>query len=415
MTVWLPASALPNKQACALLLAALVLGLASLAAQTSAPQTARTRTANDDFRTRATTRAGPLFLRPSVTLDKFGLETNVFNTPEERSDFVIAGTPRLETWLPIRPALLATSFGTRMEYYHKFEGERSINPSVASRIEVPFRRVTVAAGGDFLRTRQRPMYEIDLRARRVVTGLDSGIFVDVAPTLAVGLEAARERTRFDADAIFDDTLLSEVLNRDEDSARVAARWRGSALSTVVFAAEFMEASFIESPERDSANTIVTIGGEFHPRALISGSGEVGVRRFMARGADVTDITSMVARANLTYRLRSRSLVMFEAERDIMYSFRSDDPFYVLTAFAIAVRRQLTDPIDLTGRYRRAGYDYQGGTGRQDSLWSGEATIGYRLTPSTRIGFRFRYIERDSATDRWRYDGLQRGMVFDYGR
>lgn len=399
------------------ILAAVLLYLAGIPLGAQMRQTSRAliQSIEEDFRSKASVRAGPLFVRPSFTLDKFGAESNVFNHPDEQSDFVMAGTPRLETWLPIRPALLATSVATRMEYYHTYEGERSINPSVASRIEVPLRRVTIAAGGDYLRTRQRPMYEIDLRARRVVAGLDGGVALDVAPTLTVGLEAARERTRFDADAIFDDTPLWEVLNRDEDSARFAARWRRTALSTFVVAAEYMEAHFVESPERDSANTTITFGGEFHPRALISGSGEVGMRRFMARGADVTDITSMVARADLSYRLGSRSALMFEAERDIVYSFRRDDPFFVLNAFSVGVRRQLTEPIDVTGRYRQATYDYQGGTGREDSLWAGEATIGYRLTPSTRVGFRVRYIERESATERWRYDGFEGGMVFDYGR
>lgn len=379
------------------------------------PLAAQTQATDDDFRSQARMRSGPFYLRPSVTLDKFGFDSNIFNTPEERGDFVVAGTPRLDAWLPVRRALFTTSAGARMEYYRRFTGERSINPDASARIKIPLSRLTFDVGGEILRTRQRPTYELDLRARRVVTGLDGGITVDVAPSIEVAVEAARERTRFDADAFFAGSALAETLNRDEDAARVAARWRRTALSTFVLATEYRRAQFVESPERNSGNAIVTAGAEFHPRALISGSGEVGVRRFIAHGSGVTDLTRVVARADLTFRIRTSTALTFDAERDIRYSFRRDDPFFVLSHYGIALRRTLRDPFDVTGRYFWNLYDYQGGTGRRDSVWSTEATIGYRLAAATRIGFRVRYIERDSFTDRWRYDGFEAGMVFGYGQ
>ena len=378
------------------------------------PAAGQTRAADDDFRSRARMRAGPLFMRPGFTLDRLGIDTNVFNTPEEQSDFVVAGTPRIETWLPVRRVLVTTEAGVGLEYYRKFAGERSANPRVRTQVEVPLRRVTFTAAGDYLRTRERPPYEIDLRARRVETGLNGGVTVAVAPRFDVALEAARNRTRFDAAAFFAGTYLAETLNRDEDSARAAARWRRTALSTFVFAGEYREARFLRSPGRDSGNAIVTAGAEFHPRALISGSGEIGVRRFFARGSDVTDITRVVARADLTWRFRTSTAVTFEAERDIHYSFRRDDPFYVLNRYRIGVRRQLGGPFDVTGYYNRDVYDHQGGTGRRDSVWTAEGILGYRLSAGNRVGFRVRYAERDSITERWRYDGLEAGLVFDYG-
>ena len=378
------------------------------------PAAAQTRAADGDFRSRARIRAGPLFMRPSITLDRFGIDTNVFNTPEEQSDFVIAGTPRLETWLPVRRVLVTTEVAAGLEYYRKFAGERSANPRARTQVEVPLRRVTFTAAGDYLRTRERPPYEIDLRARRVETGLNGGVAVEVAPRFDLALEAARERVRFDADAFFAGTYLAETLNRDEDAARLAARWRRTALSTFVFAGEYREARFVRSPERDSGNAIVTAGAEFHPRALISGSGEIGVRRFFARGSDVTDITRVVARADLTYRFGTSTSVTFDAERDIHYSFRRDDPFYVLNRYGISVTRRLRGPFDLTGSYLRDVYDYQGGSGSRDVVWSGAATLGYRLGDDNRIGFRVRYVRRDSDRGFWSYDGLEAGMVLDYG-
>ena len=378
------------------------------------PAAGQARGADDDFRSRARMRAGPLFMRPAFTLDRLGIDTNVFNTPTEQSDFVVAGTPRLETWLPLRRVLVTTEVGVGLEYYREFAGERSVNPRTSMEIEVPLRRVTFTVGGDYLRTRERSAYEIDLRARRVHTGLNGELAVEVAPRFELALAAERDRVRFDADAFFADTYLSETLNRDEDSARVSARWRRTALSTFVFAGEYREARFVQSPGRDSGNAILTAGAQFHSRALVSGSGEIGVRRFLARGADVTDITRLVARADLTWRVQAGTAVRFEAERDILYSFRTDDPFYVLNHYRVGVTRQLGGPFDVSVYYNHDVYDHQGVTGREDSVWSAESILGYRLRDDNRIGFRVRYTQRDSATDRWRYEGIQAGMVFDYG-
>lgn len=407
-----PACTGPGRRARAILRAAVPAAVLLCAAPL--PAAGQTRTADDDFRSRARMRAGPLFMRPNFTLDRLGIDTNVFNTPEPQGDYVVAGTPGLETWLPLRRVLVTTDVAAGMEYYREFAGERSINPLGSMQVDVPLRRVTFTAGGDYLRTRERPPYEIDLRARREETGLNGGVTVAVAPRFDLALAARRFRMRFDSDAFFAGTYLAETLNREEDSARLAARWRRTALSTFFFAGEYREARFLRSPERDSENTIVTAGAEFHPRALVSGSGEIGVRRFLARGSGVTDITSVVARADLTWRIRTSTAVIFEAERDIRYSFRTDDPFYLLNRYRIGVTRQLGGAFDVTVYYMQEVYDHQGRTGRRDSVWSAESILGYRLRGNNRIGFRVRYIERGSVTERWRYDGLQAGMVFDYG-
>ena len=186
------------------------------------------------------------------------------------------------------------------------------------------------------------------------------------------------------------------------------------LSTFFVAAEYRDVRFRQSPERDSGNLIVTGGGEFHPRALISGSGEIGIRRFSARGSAVRDVTRVVARADLSYRFLESTTLTFETERDIHYSFRHDDPFYVLNRQGVAVVRRLGVSFDLTGRFVRDVYDYQSASGRRDAAWSAAGTLGWFLGPTARVGFRVRYVTRDSATDRWRYDGLEAGLVFDYG-
>ena len=389
---------------------------AVLATAFPAAVTAQTTPPLDDFRPRARLRAGPLYLTPRFTLDRLGLETNVFNAADDpERDFVLAASPEVDLWVPFqRRALLATTVAARAEYFRRFAGERSLNPDVRSRFDVSVRRLSFFAAGRWLDTRQRPAFEIDLRARRVATEARFGVGVDLAPRLSVELEWLQDHLHFDGDVFFEGTALAETLNRRERAGRAAARWRRTALSTFVFAGEFRGMRFDEAPERDSDNLILTAGAEFHPRALVSGSGHVGVRQFYALGAAVTDATRVVARADLAFRLPGGLSAAFETERDIEYSFTRLDPYYVVTRYGLALTRRLGGPFEVTGRLVRDTYDYLGPTGRRDVARDSSGTLGYRLNETTRLGFQVGYVTRRSATARWRYEGLQAGLVFEYG-
>ena len=51
----------------------------------------------EDFRSRATMRAGPLYLKPGFRLERLGWESNVFSRPDAKPDFVVSGRRR---WTP---------------------------------------------------------------------------------------------------------------------------------------------------------------------------------------------------------------------------------------------------------------------------------------------------------------------------
>ena len=105
---------------------------------------------------------------------------------------------------------------------------------------------------------------------------------------------------------------------------------------------------------------------------------------------------------------------FETERDIEYSFTRLDPYYVVTRYGLALTRRLGGQFEATGRVVRDAYDYLGTTGRRDVARNLSGTLGYRLNETTRVGFQVGYVTRRSATARWRYEGLQAGLVFEYG-
>ena len=227
----------------------------------------------EQIRSQATVRSGPLYLRPSFSLERLGMETNVFSHPEPQRDFVVSVAPRVDAWLPFqRRAVVSTTFTAGADWYAEHAGERSFNPEVRSRVDLPWRRLTLSAGGGWLRTRRRPDFEIDVRSNRFARDVHAGAAVQVLSRLWLDVEARQRISGFAADAILEGTYLSETLNRRARSAVAALRWRRTALTTFVLASEVRAVRFFRSPERDNDNLIVTAGAEFHPRGAGVGFG-----------------------------------------------------------------------------------------------------------------------------------------------
>ena len=369
----------------------------------------------EDFRSEATRRAGPLYLKPSFRLEQLGFESNVFYEPDPKPDFVVAAAPRVDAWLPLyRDAHLAATVIGSTDWYAEHAGERAINPEIQSRIVLPWRRLALRAGGSYLRTRRRPDFEIDVRSDRFRQDLHGGIAVQVLSRLWLDLEARQREVAFSGDAFLEGTYLSETLNRKERGGVAALRWRPTVLTTLLVESEWREVRFLRSPERDSDNLIVTVGADFHPRALISGSGRVGVRRFEARGRAVSDISAVVARADLSFRIAGRTAVTFSAERDINYSFERASPYYVLENYGLALTRRLGRAFDLTGRVARDRYDYRTAGRGRDIRWNAISEFGWRLNPEVRAGFQLGYVRSHSTTRAHRrYRGIVFGLLLNY--
>jgi hypothetical protein len=384
---------------------------------------------SEDPRTRSRSHVGPFYLTPTVTLTEFGLDTNVFNAVGERKkDFTFTLTPGLVTAVPVaRRGLLRLSTRGDFVYYKTFATERSINPQVALRGELYRNRLTLFAEPAYVRTRQRPSFEIDVRSLRVERGISAGAEVRVFPKVSVELLVNQLKTVFDADQFFLGTSLSETLNRISRTYGIAGRWAFTPLTTFVVRGESIRDRFLISPIRDSNSTRVTGGVELKPRALVSGSAQVGVRRLRALDVTVPDFTGMVASVELGSRLTGSATFEVRANRDASFSFELLEPYYVASGYGATVRRRLVGRLDATASFDRASYAYRsfisagaesdaGRPVRVDVTRNYSSSIGYRVGQTGRLGVGFSYWIRNSNTiDLRNYNGLRIGTSFAYGR
>lgn len=407
----------------------LIAGLLGLGILSAAPAAAQSR--RPDPRSTAPVHVGPFYLTPSVTLKEFGVDSNVFNEVRDpKKDLTFTVAPHLELWVPFaRRARVRVTTGADLVYYHTYETERSVNPVLAVRGEALFNRISVFAEPTYLRTRVRPSFEIDARSERSERGVSFGLDATPLPRLSVAVTGATLDTDF-ADEMFLGTSLREALNRRSRSLGTVARWETSPLTTLAVRADVLEDRFPYSPVRDNNSVRIMPGVEFEPRALISGSAYVGIRKSRTLNNAMPEFNGVVASARLRYTLAGSTRLEFQANRDINYSIDLFQPYYVATGYGVSVTRHLGGRFDVTvgteqyrHRYRQLavagapGVDVPAPQGpeRADAIHNYSGSIGYRLGRAGRVGFGGTYWARDSnARDLHSYNGLRLGTSITYG-
>jgi hypothetical protein len=380
-----------------------------------------------DPREHARSHVGPFYVTPTLTLEELGVDTNVFNQPDPTADVTSTLVPHADVWVPFgRRALLTASSTVPLIYYQTFESERSVNPEVRLRGDVRTGRVSWFASAVYANSRRRPNLEIDARARHTDRSVDVGVETRLAGRLSLDLGASEAHLAFDEGAVFNDTSLRDTLNRRVRSGWSSIRYDVTPLTRVQVRGQFNEERFPYSPVRDAESLSIMPGVEFQPRALISGSASVGVRRFQPTSGRLPDFTGVVVNTNLSYAFRGATRLRLTALRDLAYSYSEAEPYYAITSYGLGVSRHVGGRVDVTAggewqthRYRRvttpAPLDPLPSATDPASpvdpsvntiqTWS--AGLGYRLWRTQRLGFGATYRKRDSSLEPERtYSGLR---------
>lgn len=391
------------------------------------PALAQTNTLEaDNPREEAALRLGPVYMTPRIELSEFGIDTNVFNRAgEKQKDFTFTLTPGVDLWLPIaRRGLVKASADTGLVWYRELESERSVDPDFTLRGEAYLRRITLFGEFGYLRSRQRPSFEIDVRSRRVEDRFTGGFDFRVTPKFSIEFNGEKSSREFDADEFFLGSRLAERLNRDQTRFGTVLRFNPTVLTTIAVKADRFQDRFPLSPERDTDNVRVMPGVEFGRRALITGRAYVGVRQLTPVDETVLpDFTGLVSDLGLTYNVLGGTTIGITHTRDIRYSFEFTQPYYVDTGVGASVRRALGPRFDVLASVNRHTLAYRNlmletvtaAPGRVDTVWNYGGSLGYRVGRDGRIGLGATYWKRDSTTRPGReYDGLRIGSTVSYG-
>ncbi len=392
-----------------------------------------------DPREHARSHVGPFYVTPTLERAEIGVDTNVFNNPTAKADVTSTLLPHADVWVPFGQRALITASGTvELAYYQTFASERAVNPDARVRGDLRVNRVTLYAASSYSNSRRRPNLEIDARARHQQRAVDAGLDAQLTERLSIDLGASQAQVAFEEGAIFEDTSLRDTLNRRVRSGWTSARYKITPLTRVTVRGQLTEERFPFSPIRDADSVSVAPAVEFQPRALISGSASVGVRRFQPKDSRLPDFTGVVASANLSYAFRGATRFRFTALRDLAYSYSAAEPYYAIGGYGLTVYRHLGGRFDATAgadwqtfRYRQLALDtpvqtetpVDGPTALPPVLpppavntvrtWS--AGLGYRLWGTQRMGLGATYREREASREPERaFSGLRIMLTVDSG-
>jgi hypothetical protein len=400
----------------------LAFGLCSAAMAAAQPQGA------DAPRADARIHVGPLYVTPNLQLREVGVDTNVFNTHNDpKSDFTFTVGPGASVWVPFgRRAMLKTTGGADLVYFQRYRSERSFNPHADVRGEVYLQRLTLFGENALVNTRQRPNFEIDVRARRLENTVRIGAQLRLSSKLSVEVAGRQSLVHFDGDAFFSGSYLEEVLNRDSRGLSATVRYRRTPLTTIVVRTEKSRERFTSSPLRDADTLRIEPGVEFRPPALISGSGYLGVRRLDPLHKELPAFSGMVGSGRLRFRLPAATSVEFSGDRDLSYSYERLQPYYIVDGYGLTVRRQIVRRFDAYVSTQRQLYSYRDlivsdgattrpGAGREDSTVIYSMSVGYTPNRDSRVGVVISRMSRDSnAYDYAVYEGFRVGTTVTYG-
>jgi Putative beta-barrel porin 2 len=374
----------------------------------------------DPFDT-ARMRFGPVALTPGVALTNLGVDTNVFNQVENpKKDFTLTLTPQAQAWLRLGRGRLSGQSRLDLVYFQQYSTERSVNSSAEGRFELPLNRFRPFVSDSFIHSRERPGYEIDARARHLENTFTIGGTVKLGAKTDLEISVYRRRTTFDADAVFQGSRLSDLLNRRENGLRATARYHVTPLTTFLIVGDAQTTRFDLSPIRNADSVRITPGVELEPFALISGRAYVGFRKYDALGSGVPSYMGPVATADVGYTLLGRTRLSMQADRDIAYSFEPLEPYYLLTGVTGTATHRLTNTWDVRGTAGRQRLDFRHvgmavpGQERVDFVYTYGAGVGYRLGRDMRLGLNIDRYRRTSDRLTRDYNGLRVGASVTYG-
>ena len=369
-------------------------------------------------------RIGPLWLNPAIGISNLGVDQNVFNDPPERQpkeDFTATVTPKVDLWLHLGRSWLSGSIDEEVVWFQTYSSERSANNrySVGWRLPAAWFNVNLAA--KFAKVRDRPGYEIDLRAERKEVTYTGAVEGRIMSKTFFGVRGERQTIDFDDAATFGNVLLRNQLNHVTTSGALTLRQQVTSLTSIEFNGTRSEDRFEFEPLRNSTSTSFGTSITLDPFALIKGTAAFGFRNFRPESPDVPEYSGGTMALDLTYTLLGMTQFTVRAVRDVQYSYDLAQPYYVQTGVDGSVAQQIFGPVDVVFRvveqrlaYRnRAGFPVQVAD-RTDAVHSIGVGVGYHLGRELRLGFNVDKVRRVSQVESRPYEGLKYGTSLTYG-
>ena len=363
--------------------------------------------------------AGPVGLRPSLSISNAGSDSNVFNESENPKDDLTATiTPRLIARLRAGRLLFSYGAATDLVYFKVFKDQESVNFATDLRLDASLGRLQPYVSGGWVSTQDRLNSELDARVPRTQRTIAAGTRILVASRTALVVNARRFELRFDEGTEFRGADLAHNLNSHTDSVEGGVQLTLTPLTTLNLTTTVQRDRFDSAPERNADTIRITPALQFDPTSLIRGTVSVGYRHFDAADPALPDYSGLVAQVIAGYTLLERTKFDLDLTRDVQYSYEDLEPYYLATSGRLTVTHQLVGPFDIQafGGRQSLGYRSTAAAGevRRDRVQTFGGGAGYRLRSLFRFGVTWELNRRISDLHDRRYERRRLYASLTYG-
>ena len=363
--------------------------------------------------------AGPLLLNPTLSLNNVGLDTNLFNqadVAEPRRDLALTFVPQTEIWMRAGRTWLTGNLREDLVWFRDYRDQRSANGTFKGGWLVPLNRLSMHVEGQYVRSRERPSYEIDIRADRRERAGTLTLEARPLPRTFIGTRLEQREIRFSDTVLFGGERLAAQLNRTRTAGLLAVRHELTPMTSLTVEGSAFRDRFVIARERDSQSAQIAAGVRFDPSALVNGFVLVGYRHFSPGTLEVPDYRGPTLSASVSYVARSSTRLTIDAGRDVEYSYDPGRPYYLLSGAAATLTQHIAGPFDVQGRVGLRALAYRDRLDaavvtpdRNDRVWSYGGAIGYRLGAGTRLSVEIETQQRISPVLLRNYRGTRYGM------
>ena len=148
------------------------------------------------------------------------------------SDFTMTVTPQTDISLRLGRTWLMGNVREDLVWYKEFASERSINGGYTARWLVPLNRLRFVVGGNWIRARERPGFEIDARSQRFEAAAIGAVEMRALPKTFLTARGERRSIEFDKDAVFLGTNLNDELTRTGTTVGLGVRHQLTPLTSI---------------------------------------------------------------------------------------------------------------------------------------------------------------------------------------
>lgn len=292
---------------------------------------------------------GLLSLYPSLRVLDAGRDTNVFNeetNPKEDDTFTL--NTKVLAVMRLGGSELLLSSGSDYVWFRRYTEERSGNGQYAARLNLSGGRLKPYVGVEYLRTRARPNAEIDARARRLERFAVAGLAYAVSDRTSLTASARLDELTYEEGESFRGVDLRSQLNRRSRQYAGGVRFALTPLTTLAVGAEYGEDRFTRLPIKNGRSYSTSAALEFSPEAVIHGSFTGGFEIFQPSDRTLAEYRGGVLAGDLEWVLFSSTVFGVQANRNISFSYRETEPYYLSTGVRLRVEQPLMGPVGVHG-------------------------------------------------------------------